>query len=80
MQRYDRIPISEDSQTNTKQSPGSDSGLNSIHPHTLIIASLLLSAYEEFLEKRQARLDATRNPRYNQDKNICAGGRDGELD
>jgi hypothetical protein len=78
MQSHDHPAQSKDSQLNYTQAPEPDSELNLLHPHGLYIASLLLSAYEEFLENR-CRLDATRKPAYNHDKNICTGGKDGEL-
>lgn len=79
MQSDENVSIGEDNQTNNTQARESDSELKSIHPHGLFIASLLLSAYEEFLENRRARLDAPRNSSYNRDKNICTGEGNGKL-
>ncbi len=46
------------------------------HPgHALLLASLLLSAYQEFLAARRG-LDGARNAIYNEDKNSSSGGED----
>jgi hypothetical protein len=66
------------SQANNTQTDKLASGRDRQHPHALLIASLLLSAYQEFLQTRRG-LDYVQEPSYNGDKNICTGGRDGEL-
>ncbi len=82
MPSCDQATMNGDHPTDNAQAhePVSISDSNALHPHGLYIASLLLSAYDEFLEIRRARhLDAPRNPSYNRDKNICTGGKNGEL-
>lgn len=70
-------PGAEGQQNNTRAvNPASGRGRQ--YPHALLIASLLLGAYQEFLQTRRA-LDCVQEPRYNHDKNICAGGKDGEM-
>jgi hypothetical protein len=49
-----------------------------VNPRALLIATLLLAVYEEFLEKRRA-LDGARNPEYNDNANTSSGGNDGKL-
>jgi hypothetical protein len=81
MQSADHAAMGHQAQSNDLQNAESDSERNALHPHGLYIASLLLSAYAEFLENRRARaLDAPRNPSYNRDdKNICTGDENGTL-
>lgn len=66
-------------QPDSEFATSSASDLGSPNRHASYIASLLLSAYQEFLEKHRMTIDTARQPIYNRDKNICAGDKAGRL-
>ena len=78
MSSNDQAPLNVPNQMNTQATSQSTSRPESLHPHALYIASLLLSAYQEFLEIRRT-VDAPQNLRYNSDKNTCSGDENGKL-